>query len=78
MSKSASALMNFDAAMVCAKKGRRVSRKGMSPGWTIAWLMQRGTPGGGAFFCINPHTGSNYQFTPSAVDKASENWSIQS
>jgi poly-gamma-glutamate capsule biosynthesis protein CapA/YwtB (metallophosphatase superfamily) len=70
--------MDFDAALICAKKGRRVRRNGMSEGWTIAWFMLKGVKGGGDYFCINPHTGSNYRFTPSAADKASKEWSIVS
>lgn len=36
----------------------------MSPGWCVGWF-----PSAKGFFCINPHTGSNYQFRPQARDE---------
>lgn len=78
MARTPTENLSFDEAMAAAKKGYRVRVARMSKGWTIAWFMLKGVKGGGDYFCINPHTGSNYHYAPNEVDKLSKKWSIHS
>lgn len=63
--------MKFADAMKLAKKGERVRANYMSPGWAVVWIAKAK-----GFFTVNPHTGSNYQFTPEERDKTAE-WNTQ-
>lgn len=61
--------MTFKQAMWLAKEqGKSVRCEYMSPGWTIKWIEW-------GWFCVNPHNGSNYQFTPQKIDHESK-WSV--
>ncbi len=68
--------MTYDEAMERAKAnpGLGVREKRMQAKWKIVWLNLKA--GDGDFFCINPITGSNYQYRPSDADKASTKWGI--
>ncbi len=71
--------LDYDTAMHFARKGKYVRcDEYMSPGWKIGRVVLRGetakyAPG---LYCINPHTGSEYQFTPQAIDTKSVQWRI--
>lgn len=65
--------MTFADAMKQAKDGHRVREANFSKGWTIGYFR-----GAKDFFCINPHTGGNYLFSPTAAHKASTNWTVVS
>lgn len=59
--------------MQFAKQGNKVRHSGCGPGWSIFYV-KRGKAKG--YYCLNPHTGSNYAFRPSAADKAATDWEI--
>lgn len=63
--------MNYKEAMKAADAGSFVCYPGMGKGWTIGKV-----PNVSGRFCFNPHTGSEYGFTPSAADKARTDWRI--
>lgn len=72
--------MTYDEAMGVAKAnpGHGVREKLMQARWKIIyikWPKLGRRPAGGDFFCINPITGSSYQYHPSDADKASHKWS---
>lgn len=69
----AKGFLTYDAAMALARhKGKAVRcDEYMGPGWTIRYIKS-----GKGFFCINPVTGSNYHFTPQAVDTKSVQWKV--
>jgi hypothetical protein len=73
--------MTFDAAVKIAKTnpGQGIREMQMSPRWKVVWIKwpaTKHTKAGGALFCINPHTGGDYEYRPSEADKASVNWSL--
>lgn len=69
----APAKMTFTEAKAAIHAGKFVRCDDyMSPGWKIG----RVEGGGDGLFNINPHTGSNYQFTPQRIDVESKNWRI--
>lgn len=61
--------MTFKEAMRDARAGYRVRESRMSKGWKVGWFAAAK-----GFFCINPHTGSEYQYRPTDADKASTTW----
>lgn len=63
--------MTFDQAMAACKSGRFVRNAKMSAKWKIFY--DKATDG---FYCLNPHTGSDYQFRPSDEDKLSKQWEL--
>lgn len=65
--------MTFDEAMATCKAGRRVRWRSMSEGWSIFYIPSGKAKG---YYCLNPHTGSNYAFTPSALDKKATTWEV--
>lgn len=72
--------MTFDEAMQVAKAnpGHGVREKSMNRGWKIVyirWPKKGKHKAGGDFFCINPVTGSDYQYTARPTDKVSKHWS---
>ena len=67
-------LMTYEVAMAHARDGHRVREARMSKGWTVACFVSRP----GDYFCVNPHTGSNYLYHPTDADKASSQWSLTS
>lgn len=78
----AKGFFDYDTAMALARHKNKFVRcdEYMSPGWKIGRVVIRGTgpkpkyaPG---LFCINPHTGSEYQFTAQAVDVNSVQWRL--
>lgn len=48
----------------------------MQPKWKVVWINIKRIKGGGDFFCINPITGSDYQFRASEANRASTKWSL--
>lgn len=50
--------------------GKSVRCEYMSPGWSISWIAS-----GKGWFCVNPRTGTNYQFTPQKIDHESK-WNV--
>jgi hypothetical protein len=62
--------LTYDEAMAVGKTGKPIRRKGYSPGWTLQWH-----PPHEVFYCINPHTGSNYLFTAKDEDRCGK-WKV--
>ena len=71
--------LTYDQAMALACKGKYVRcDEYMSPGWKVGRVAIRGetvkyAPG---LYNINPHTGSEYQFTPQVIDTKSVLWRV--
>lgn len=61
--------MTYKQALAQARDGYRVREKHMGKGWTIGYFRKAK-----GFFCINPHTGSNYVFMPTSAEVASTDW----
>ena len=66
--------MTFRAAMALCAKGVKVRDDStMQANWSV-FAIKIGRAKG--FYCLNPHTGSNYQFRPSAANEASKKWRV--
>ena len=59
--------MTYDEATALCRTGKPIRHPDMSKGWKIV-------AGGDALFCINPHTGSDYQFIALPADLARNDW----
>lgn len=59
-----------DARWLAINHGKAIRAPYMSPGWKIVYIKA-----GKGLFNINPHTGSDYQFTPQKIDFDSK-WSV--
>lgn len=79
--------MTYDEAMKILRKvpsamdkkhgliiyGARVRRPGMGRGWSIFYIGAGAVKG---YYCLNPHTGSDYQFYAQAADIGATTWEI--
>lgn len=66
--------MTFDEAMHFAKgRGNKVRHSAMGEGWSVFYIASGAARG---YYCLNPHTGSNYAFTPHREDFAATDWEI--
>lgn len=65
--------MTFDKAMKEARKGHKVREIEMGDGWTVFYIASGKAKG---YYALNPHTGSNYHYTPIEAHKASIHWSV--
>lgn len=65
--------MTFDQAMKFAREGNKVRHAAMGKGWSIFYIKSGDAKG---YYCLNPHTGSNYHFTPGPVDMETLTWEI--
>ena len=65
--------MTFDDAMKICKAGKKVRASHHGPGWSIFYVKSGEAKG---FYCLNPHTGSNYAFRPSEEDIKAIDWMV--
>ncbi len=61
--------VTYEQAVFAAKEGQAIRHPDMADGWVIRWHERaRG------LFNINPHTGSDYLFTPTAEERERVDW----
>lgn len=64
--------MNYREATTAARTGSFIRHPGMGPGWTIGVLSGHGR----LLWCLNPHTGSEYQYSPADSDQHRADWFV--
>jgi hypothetical protein len=63
--------VTYEKAVAACRAGVSIRHPGMSKGWKI-----ESAPGTDVLFCINPHTGSDYQFVATPDDLARADWQV--
>lgn len=62
--------MTYEEAMAAVDAGKSVRRPPHGAGWKIKRFFPQ------YLGCVNPHTGSDYQYVPSDEDRDATDWEI--